>query len=291
MKFVLTLALLLTTSIASAKTVHPKTTAELREVTVRIMNLEMTSGGTGSIFKSFDNATHILTNKHICRLIEPGGVVLDNKGEKHLVTHYKKFPDHDLCLIRVDGNMGIDLEVSGTLAKATAKSVVSGHPHLLPHIATVGHLTDQQDIQLMVGVRECTKEEMKTDPLLCMFVGGMPVLETLTAQVSSNMIQPGNSGSAVFNKDGEIIGVVFAGEGGDFSYAFLVPQINILYFIQTAHLLEFVAVGTPVDDKGVQDRVFNYDIAKCRDVKGKTESKYDSIKRYCKSADTLIWRK
>jgi S1-C subfamily serine protease len=102
-------------SLSFAETKHPKTVAELKETSVRIMNLEMNSGGTGSIFRSYPNATHILTNKHICRLIEPGGVV-DYKGKQYLITHYKKFPQHDLCIVRIEADLGINLEVSETLA-------------------------------------------------------------------------------------------------------------------------------------------------------------------------------
>lgn len=88
----LIIAIMLFSSLAFAEIKHPQTIAELKETSVRILNIEMTSGGTGSIYKSFSNATHILTNKHICRLIEPGGVV-DYKNQQFVITHYKKFPN------------------------------------------------------------------------------------------------------------------------------------------------------------------------------------------------------
>jgi len=267
---------------------RPKTITELKETSVRILNLEMTSGGTGSILKSFSNATHILTNKHICRLIEPGGVV-DYKNKQYLITHYKKFPQHDLCIVRIGANLGIDLEVADTLAKESSKSIVSGHPSLLPHIATVGHLSERQDIQLIVGIKPCTKEDIKEDAMVCMWFGGKPVIQTLDAQLVSNLIKPGNSGSAVFNKDGGIIGVVFAGSGRGFSYGLIVPQIYLLYFLQNAQRFDFVQVGTKVDDEGMSDRIFNYD--KCKDVQFKGD-KFQKIKDLCESvSDTMIWSK
>lgn len=269
---------------------HPKTVAELKETSVRIMNLEMSSGGTGSILKSFSNSTHILTNKHICRLIEPGGVV-DYKNKQYLITHYKKFPQHDLCLVRIATSLGIDIEVSETLAKVSSKAIVSGHPSLLPHITTSGHLSERQDIDLVIGLKECTEEDYKNpdNALACVFFGGYPVIKTLDAQLISNLIKPGNSGSAVFNDKGEIIGVVFAGNGRDFSYGYIVPHIYVLYFLQNAHRFEWVKVGTPVDDEGLSDRVFNYRKCEQASILG---IKYEPIRKLCQQiSDSMIWRK
>jgi len=286
-KLVLLLTLFCSTTFAT--NLYPKTVAELKETSVRILNLEMTSGGTGSIFRSFSNATHILTNKHICRLIEPGGIV-DYKGNQYFITHYKKFKQHDLCLVRISINLNINLEVDTSIVKESSKVIVSGHPSLLPHIATIGHLSERQDIDLIVGVRLCTEEDLKRDPLSCMFFGGMPVVKTLDSQLISNLIKPGNSGSAVFNGDGKITGVVFAGTGRDFSYGFIVPQIYLFYFLQNAHRFDWVKVGTEVDDEGLSDRVFNYD--KCREIQFERNPKFIKIKKFCKNInDNMIWRK
>jgi hypothetical protein len=151
-------------------------------------------------------------------------------------------------------------------------------------------MSERQDIQLVAGIKPCTKEDLKTDALTCMFLGGMPVIITMDAQLVSNLIKPGNSGSAVFNGEGEIVGVVFAGAGRDFSYGYIVPQIYLLYFIQNAQRFDFVKVGTEVDDKGVEDRIFNYD--KCKDVQLEKGAKFQKLKDLCKSvSDTMIWSK
>lgn len=267
---------------------RPKTIEELKETSVRIYNLEMNSGGTGSIFKSFDNATHILTNKHICRLIEPGGVV-DYKNRQYLITHYKKFEQHDLCLVRISVNLNINLSVAQTINTVSSKAVVSGHPSLLPHIVTIGHLSERQDIDLMVGIRACTKDDMVNNLDTCLFFGGIPVIETLDSQLISNLIKPGNSGSAVFNTDGEVIGVVFAGTGREFSYGYIVPQIYLYYFLQNAHRISWVKVGAEVDDKGMSDRVFNFKFKKCE---ANLETQSNEIKDICSQLrNNLIWSK
>lgn len=289
MKQLLLIATFLFGSLSFALNVsHPKTVAELKVTSVRIMNLEMNSGGTGSIFRSYSNATHILTNKHICRLIEPGGVV-DYKGKQYLITHYKKFKNHDLCLVRIAENLGVNLEVAEDLAKESTLSVVSGHPSLLPHIVTVGHLSERKDLELIVGLKPCSKDDIEQAPQICMYFGGKPVIEVMDAQLTSNLIKPGNSGSGVFNKDGKLIGVVFAGDSRDFSFAYIVPQIYLLYFIQNAHRFEWVQVGTEVDDGGMSDRVFDY--KKCQEVMYRSEG-FKEVKDFCNTiTDNMIWRK
>lgn len=285
----LILSILLFSQVTFAQNMHPKTVAELKETSVRIMNLAMNSGGTGSIFRSFSDGTHILTNKHICRLIEPGGVV-DYKGKQYLVTHYKKFEQHDLCMIRIAANLNVNLEVAENMALVSSRTVVSGHPSLLPHIVTVGHMSERKDIELVTGMKKCTKEDQQADPVTCAFFGGKPVIKVMDSQLISNLIKPGNSGSAVFNNDGQIVGVVFAGDSRDFSFAYIVPQIYVLYFIQNAHRFDWVPVGTPVDDKDVSDRIFDYE--KCKEVFYEKDPKFDNIKSFCKTVnDTLIWRK
>lgn len=282
------LTLLVTTQFAFANN-HPKTVAELKETSVRIMNLEMNSGGTGVIFRSFTNATHILTNKHVCHLIEPGGIV-DYKGKQYLVTHYKKFPDHDLCLVRINTNLNINTDVSDSVAKESSKSIVSGHPSLLPHIATVGHLSEKKEIEILAGVKPCTDEDMKTDPEMCLFLGGKPIIQKFNAQLVSNLIKPGNSGSGVFNAEGKIIGVVFAGDSRDFSFGFIVPQLYILYFIENAQFFNWVKVGTIVDNEGMSERTFNF--KNCLKVELSDDDKFKTIRDFCKSVnDTLIWSK
>lgn len=281
--YIVILILSLFTLNANAKTVYPRTVAQMRETSVRIVDAKMKSGGTGSILQSTAKATYILTNKHVCRLVEQGGNVYYH-DVMNSVTHYKKFPDHDLCLVRIEGNLNINLTVSRDPAQISDSITVSGHPNLLPHIATQGHLSEVQEIELLAGVTPCTGKEGE-NPLFCLFLGGMPVIKKLEAQLMSNLIMPGSSGSAVFNKHGQLVGVVFAGQGDGLSYGYMVPQLPLLYFTQNVNHFEWVPVGTPVDDKGVQGRVFDY--TKCKRI-----NRSDKVlKDFCnKTLNPLIWR-
>lgn len=268
----------------NAKTFKPQSISDLYKTSVRIYNKAETSGGTGSIFRSYSNASHILTNKHVCRLIEQGGKV-DYDGRMYSITHYKKFSRHDLCLVRVEKNFKINTVIADKLAKKSSTTYVSGHPNLLPHIATKGHLSGRMDIQIVVGTKKCKDDDTSIE---CAWFGGKPVVKTFDSIVVSNLIKPGNSGSAVFNAEGEVVGVVYAGSGSDFSHGFIVPHIYVIFFLQNAHRYKWIKVGTPVDDEEWMDRVFDFSL--CNDIP-KKDTKYDIIKDICGNIkDNMIWR-
>jgi S1-C subfamily serine protease len=267
-------SLMLIKSIANAELLLPQDTAAFKRSSVRVYNKKKNSGGTGSILKSTKNGSKILTNKHVCRLIEQGGYVEQNETY-YPVESYKKFDDHDLCLISVEYNFNISLRISKTIAKPSDTIYVSGHPRLLPHILTKGHLSDNMRINLIIGVVPCEKPSME-----CMFFGGEPIIREFDSQVISNLISPGSSGSAVFNDAGEIVGVVFAGMG-ELSRGFIVPQKYILYFLTMARYTDFVPVGTKVDDKGLLRRIFNEE--KCKKIKSKR------IRKKCKAKHSMLY--
>lgn len=221
------LATLLLTSIACA---GMPSRSELRAKTVRVVNKAKNSGGSGAIVSSGAGGSLILTNSHVCEVVEKGGYVT-KEGNAYSVIAYKRSPDHDLCLVKVKQNLGIQTKVARFSPKINQTTIVSGHPRLLPNIITVGHLTDKIRINVMIGVEECTEEEMLTD-YECHFFGVKPIIKPYNSQLVSNLIQPGNSGSSVFNKNGEIIAVIFAG-GGDLSFGFVVPHMYVSYFMQT----------------------------------------------------------
>jgi S1-C subfamily serine protease len=282
MRVVITLILFMAATITQAA-FNPKTNADFYDTSVRVYNLEMNSGGTGSIFRSYKNASHILTNKHVCALIKPGGYV-NYKNKDYIITHYKEYKRHDLCLVRINKGLKISLNISQTISKVSQTVYVSGHPNLLPHIVTKGHISDNMDIQIITGNRPCNKKEIIEDPARCSFFGGMPIIEVSESTVVSNLIKPGSSGSAVFNSAGELVGVVYAGSGRGFSHGFIVPHIYLLYFVQNAHRQSWVRVGLKSKTKGSNSSIFNYE--NCTGIITKP------IKTICDSIqDNLIWRK
>lgn len=225
----LTLITLFITTDTYAESLYPSTTEEYASTVVMILNKDETGGGTGVIYHSTDKHSFILTNNHICKAVEHGGVVVKDNS-KHIVRGYKPSKLHDICLIYVDGNLGVDTEVVDKAPELYTEATIAGFPRLAPETVVHGHFSKLHTISIQVGERACTSAEFQTYGLQCMF-GGLPIVEKYPAQFVTATILPGNSGSPVYNNDGEIAGLVFASDSRDLAYAEVVPQAFVKKFL------------------------------------------------------------
>lgn len=210
----------------------PKNTPEFAKVAVMITDRGHRNGGTGSILDSRAGETRILTNKHICNLIQTGGIVTTDTGEEYPIHSFVPYPRHDLCMVTVLKNLGINLKVASAAPVMYSSSTVVGHPALLPTVITNGHFSQHRVISMVVGGQPCTGKEDDEDTLMCIFSGQKPVIQDFYAQLTTSLIMPGSSGSAIFNDQGELSGVVFAGSEA-LSYGFIVPLEYVQDFIRT----------------------------------------------------------
>lgn len=211
---------------------YPITDKELSRTSVMITRLDGRSGGSGVIIESDDKGSKVLTNAHVCEVVQNGGR-LKTETKIASVTSYQVSELHDLCLISTKSDLGVSTKVSSSYSEPFTPAIVVGHPKLLSTIVTRGHFSHYSTIQVMTGIRACTEEEVNSDlGFVCMLLGGLPVIKTYETQVISATIQAGSSGSPVFNSEGEIGGLVFAGSG-DLSYAFIVPQEYVLNFLES----------------------------------------------------------
>lgn len=198
-----------------------------------ITNMDRNSGGSGIILESSYKESIVLTNEHVCNVTKNGGFVSNNDGKSFLVHSYKASATQDLCLIKVLGDLGASTEIASkapTLFYDSAK--ISGHPTLLPTVVTTGHFSGRQSIQVMTGLKPCTKEDESTlgGALICMILGGMPILKEYDTVLVTATIMPGSSGSGVFNSHNQLAGVVFAGSG-NLGYASTIPYENMMEFL------------------------------------------------------------
>lgn len=205
---------------------------QMTKATVMITRLTR-GGGTGVIYRSSKNESSILTNAHVCAAVKDGGVVNTSWGEKHLVTKYAESTLHDVCMIYVQADLGVNTNIADSNPTNYTGATVSGHPNLLPVTITKGFFADKRIIQVFMGVEKCTDEQMADKDLgmLCLFFGGIPRLKTFDSRFVTATIMAGSSGSAVYNSAGEIGGLVFAGSG-DLSYAFTVPYEFVANFVE-----------------------------------------------------------
>jgi S1-C subfamily serine protease len=204
--------------------------------TVSITNLEENSGGSGSIIYTSKTLSKVLTNAHVCDVLNvKGGLVRKEDGTKFLARGYIKSAYHDLCVISVAGDLGQTLKLASSAPGLYSEALITGHPALLPVQLMGGRFGDRKIIQIVSGTVPCTDEDFKNPEIAqyCMFIGAKPIFKTFESQVVSAMIMAGSSGSAVLNTKGELSGVVFAGNSGGLSYAFCVPYAYVAYFLDT----------------------------------------------------------
>lgn len=209
---------------------RPTSAAEYARVTVMITNEKQTSGGSGSIMRSGANGSYVLTNKHVCELIQVGGRVITDT-QRVRITHYKVYPKHDLCLIKVDEDLGITTALADKDPAIYSEANVTGHPQLLPTIVTKGHFSGKEEIDVMVGVEPCDGSEGPEDMMSCIFTGQKALVKRFESQAVSALIMPGSSGSGIFTDKGELAAVVFAGSQG-LSYGFIVPYKFVKDFLK-----------------------------------------------------------
>lgn len=240
-----------------------KTTNQLKaQATVKILRTNGGGGGTGVIIKSTVPMSVILTNNHVCEAIKSGGTVITDDNGSYQVATFKESKVHDLCLLSVMTDLHINTKIAERLPFKYEEASVSGHPNLLPTIITKGNFSGRETIQVMIGKKTCTEEDMNSSwALYCIFMGGIPIIKTYDAQVIAPTIMGGSSGSAVYNSDGDLSGLVFAGLDG-LSYAYIVPLEYILIFL--GEELSSLSIQTPQQSNQIAANTTS-----CKNIKNK----------------------
>jgi len=200
--------------------------------TVMITNMEKDSGGSGVIIEHTNSYSRILTNAHVCKVVENGGLIKTHNGQESLVVSYKVSNVHDICEITVNQDLQHAAKLASKAPAMLSKATVAGHPSLLPSVITTGHFSERLIIQIMIGMEPCSDEDVKTPGLVdqCLFFGGFPLIKQFDALLATALIMPGSSGSGIYNDDGELAGLVFAGSAG-LSYALTVPFEYVYNFV------------------------------------------------------------
>lgn len=251
---------------------------DITQNSVMITNKAMTHGGTGIIYTSSKEGSLVLTNDHVCRAIQKGGVVKSTTGNYQVISMLES-QISDLCLVYVASDLGQNTRLADSEPNTFASAKVSGHPALMPTVISAGHFSDRAIIEVFTGMRPCTDEEAGSleTGLVCAFFGGIPVIKSYESILVTATIMPGSSGSGVYNSSNELSGVVFAGQG-DFGYAWTVPYDQVLSFLTSeVHTGRFNLINQTVTILEKQE-----DSKKIREVLEKCKTATDdSIKDIC----------
>ena len=165
--------------------------------------------GTGTVVKVDENYTYILTNKHVVGGGREGATIyVDNDHKKIETEIIAVHPMLDLAVVRVEGKLKDKQVVKGfSTAYPQDKLYLVGHHLGRPFIYGEGVFAGYDGMYDLIQV---------------------PVLF-------------GNSGTGVCNKDGKLIGVVFAinkvGFGVDGSHGLVIDAVHIKLFLDRLGLL------------------------------------------------------
>jgi hypothetical protein len=263
---------------------------------VMITNRKGSSGGTGVILSSQEAESVIITNAHVCKGIQKGGVVVSN-GVQHQIIGYKASEQFDLCLVKVASNLGVNTKVADKTPEFYDHATISGHPALLPNVISEGHYSGRRIIEVLVGVKECTKEDLDTQlGIFCLFFGGIPIIKNYESQLVTALIMPGSSGSGVYNSKKELTNLVFAGSG-DLAYAWTVPHEQVVNFINIesksiAYTAPDQTVNLSLDEKQSNKRDMAAIAEKCKQIKAKNETIHPLVQNICSIVDQgHVWAK
>lgn len=194
-----------------------------------------TAGGTGFVVQAPSGKKFVLTNKHVCEIADlvPQLFVKFDDGSRPVpVVVREKSTETDLCII----DLPLD-HAPLPLGKHPMQgdlSIVIGHPHLRPLTPSEGVITaadTELEMQNGVPVEQCNGKRMRIESYISFF--GRPekvCIATYHAHMISARTEPGNSGSPVFDAQGEVMGIAFAGGYGG-AYGAIIDIDEIRSFI------------------------------------------------------------
>jgi S1-C subfamily serine protease len=200
------------------------------ESTVQIFGQD--GSGSGSHIKLEDGRIIILTNKHVCKMIGP--LMIKAEGESLPIARkiISISEDHDLCALEaLPNHSGISIGSNPVIGD---ELYTLGHPRGEALNVSKGEYFDDRKIHLGDNVNKdggCDEGTIKTSES---FFGPVTycVIERNTNELSSPTY-PGNSGSPVVNKYGNLVGVIFAGDNSVENMGFMVPLSYVKEFLNS----------------------------------------------------------
>lgn len=209
--------------------------------TVRVvMPSRHAAGGTGFNVKTRSSKTVMLTNRHICNIAENGKLDVEfpkESGRFYSVYVREISRTTDLCI--TDGVPSLPALTLASYANVGEGIAVVGHPLLQPITMSRGMITNAEDVELMSHPNptqeSCDKEGGKIlvlpeDHIARFFGVGSVCLITVSAQRTSAVIYPGNSGSPAVNVFGNVVGVLFAGDTRT-NFGSIIPLKDVKEFL------------------------------------------------------------
>lgn len=187
--------------------------------------------GTGFHVKTKSGKVYILTNKHVCSI--PGPLKVEKYGDDIGIVRkiIKKSADHDLCVMEaLPDAKGIEI---GNDIENGESVYTLGHPRGDALTIAEGEKIDELEIQLVDDFKEdgsCEGEVIRQEG----WFGPVDYCVITRRSIQfSTPTYPGNSGSPVVNKYGNLVSVVFAGNRNVENMGFGVPLDYVKTFLSS----------------------------------------------------------
>ena len=192
------------------------------------------SGGTGFAVRAASGKLYTVTNAHVCRITDKSFLIASRGSVRLRLQIIEIMEEADLCVLQGIPFMK-GLEVAEGLGLFEGVYVV-GHPRLQPINMTAGWVRTR----VYVPIAYCNKAGGAKVQVLpdqrksarSIFDLDESCIKDMDSIMTNNDSQPGNSGSAVLNDKGQVVGVLFAGDSAGTS---LIVPLNYLHSLLSTY--------------------------------------------------------
>jgi hypothetical protein len=197
----------------------------------RVIQLQSMMGTcSGEQVRAPSGHDYILTAAHCRPLVEGGKIIAEDKSE-HPAIFIAEDPKSDLMLLAgISGMKGLSIADS---AKDREEVRTFTHGAGMKAYKTSGALIESQEVKVLLGLIAGDEDMLKCTSMPkyeVFYIYGIIPACILSVQetVSTAVTVPGSSGGAVVDANGDIVGVVSAGDG---KFSFFVQLSDIQAFL------------------------------------------------------------